>query len=545
MSLSEALELSSEVGFVFTADNPYVGIDIDDCISYENGRRVCKKWAVNLLQCVSSYAEVSASGNGLHVIARGKVPDDVPCHLHLAGQRLELYDSGRQFRMTGNRVGEDVVNEVDICTLLAPWIEAAKVPEAIVYSCRPVRSSVLERAKAYVSKRDYSISGQQGHLALWRVAVDLVRGFALDEGAALDAISEWNQRYAKPPWSEKDLLHKLQDARGKATRLPVGYLRDAEDPNSVNVTRYHEEFSDDDLEFVEHEICVKSYLASVNEGVGSRLSTGIPELDLSLGGGYRRGEMVVVQGRPSHGKTALGLHFAYEAAGSGPVLFISKEMSRQSIGQRLVQRAFGREPMPHEIPDALRAWSDITGKHKVYFCDRVSTIDHAMAHCRKAWYELECGLVIVDYLQLFHGKGQTSYERATYISQQLASLRQLGMSCVVMSQMNRGIEGREGFSPKSSDARDSGQIEQDCDVQLSVVWQCRATDKDGVPVWPNCLPNDYLIFVHKNRNGAIYRPIVDCQYDPVSQWFSSSLLEPINGEDPVPETTGTKVKSLF
>ncbi|MDB6119618.1 MAG: hypothetical protein JWO08_3399 [Verrucomicrobiaceae bacterium] len=82
----------------------------------------------------------------------------------------------------------------------------------------------LERARRYLAAMPPAISGGGGHAATFKVAVALVRGFALAETEALPLLMEWNATSAQPPWREADLRHKLRDA-AKSPRAP-GYLLD-------------------------------------------------------------------------------------------------------------------------------------------------------------------------------------------------------------------------------------------------------------------------------------------------------------------------------
>jgi primase-polymerase (primpol)-like protein len=85
------------LGFVFTADDPYAGVDIDDGRNPDTG--TVEEWAVDVLLRLQSYTEVSPSGTGYHVIVEGTVPN--------SGNRngnLEMYDCDRYFTITGDRV---------------------------------------------------------------------------------------------------------------------------------------------------------------------------------------------------------------------------------------------------------------------------------------------------------------------------------------------------------------------------------------------------------------------------------------------------------
>lgn len=83
-------------GFVFTADDPYVGVDIDDCVTL-TGR--IKPWAVDILNKLDCYTEFSPSGTGIHCVCQGSLPNG-----NARSANLELYEEGRFFTVTTNQV---------------------------------------------------------------------------------------------------------------------------------------------------------------------------------------------------------------------------------------------------------------------------------------------------------------------------------------------------------------------------------------------------------------------------------------------------------
>lgn len=85
--------------------------------------------------------------------------------------------------------------------------------------------TTTERARAYLSKLPPSIKGCRGSDALFEAAQSLVRGFGFSEADAFPLLLEWNATHATPPWSERELRHKLQDA-DRSSRRPAGYLLD-------------------------------------------------------------------------------------------------------------------------------------------------------------------------------------------------------------------------------------------------------------------------------------------------------------------------------
>lgn len=115
----------------------------------------------------------------------------------------------------------------------APWLVEMmreKSPEA---RPRPIRylgrfgassdlSHRVTRARAYVATMDPAVAGQRGHAACFNVAVALVRGFELPEPVALELLAEYSGR-CRPPWSAKELSHKIASAQSQSTRAP-GFL---------------------------------------------------------------------------------------------------------------------------------------------------------------------------------------------------------------------------------------------------------------------------------------------------------------------------------
>lgn len=100
----------SGIGFVFTKDDPFVGVDLDKCRDSETGD--IQPWAKEILDCLKSYAEVSQSATGVHVIVKGKLPGNGRRKQVSGGGAIEVYDQGRFFVMTGNHLeGPETIDD--------------------------------------------------------------------------------------------------------------------------------------------------------------------------------------------------------------------------------------------------------------------------------------------------------------------------------------------------------------------------------------------------------------------------------------------------
>jgi replicative DNA helicase len=207
------------------------------------------------------------------------------------------------------------------------------------------------------------------------------------------------------------------------------------------------------------------------------LSTGFYELD-DLTCGLQNGEMLIVAGRPSMGKTSFALNIAEHIAINDkiPVAVFSLEMGRQQLAERFlcsisgidsqkVRRGLLSDEDYKRLADACADLSDAQ-----LYIDDTSTLTpleiRAKARRLKGMYNIKC--IVIDYLQLMHldsFRTESRQQEITTISRYLKALaRELSLPVIVISQLNRSPEGREGHKPRMSDLRESGSIEQDADV---------------------------------------------------------------------------------
>jgi replicative DNA helicase len=239
------------------------------------------------------------------------------------------------------------------------------------------------------------------------------------------------------------------------------------------------------------------------------LATGFMMLD-QLTCGLQNGEMIIIAGRPSMGKTALALNIA-EYMGvveKTPVAIFSLEMGQQQLAERFlcsvsqVENQLARKGMLstdqyHKLAEACMILSAAP-----IFIDDTSSLTplelRAKARRLKSQYDIRC--IFVDYLQLMYmgARVESRQQEITTISRYLKALaRELNIPVVVLSQLNRSPEGREGHLPRMSDLRESGSIEQDADVVMLLHREdyYHSGDKEYEP---NNIAN---VIIAKQRNG--------------------------------------------
>jgi len=266
---------------------------------------------------------------------------------------------------------------------------------------------------------------------------------------------------------------------------------------------------------------LKSLLMEAFDNIESRggahvtgLSTGYIELDQLLCG-LQKGEMIIIAGRPSMGKTSLALNIAEHigAEENAPVAFFSLEMSRQQLVERFLcsrgridlQRV-RRGMLGTDELERLRDVNSELFEAPIYIDDTAGlTPLMVRAKCRrlKSLHNIQC--VLIDYLQLMsvEGRVESRQQEVSLISRYLKALaKELDIPVVVLSQLNRSPEGREGHRPRMSDLRESGSIEQDADVVMLL--HREAYYHRGESGWEQDNPdkaNTANIIVAKQRNG--------------------------------------------
>ena len=248
--------------------------------------------------------------------------------------------------------------------------------------------------------------------------------------------------------------------------------------------------------------CFQQHIADALSGKALSVLTGFPSVDGILGKGMVKEGLYIVAARPGVGKTSFGLMVAEQASKKHKVLFVSLEMSETQIMARRYANISGcgitsllygmLEPGDGKrLADATEA---IWGRQMTLSVKNSITVPEIEAMCRSCGAEL----VVIDYLGLIQGEGQSIYERITKISGDLKRMaRSLKIPVLCLAQLNRTSESRSDKHPTMSDLRDSGAIEQDADGILllhrpGVYWDEQPTEEQSQP---------FEIQIAKNRHG--------------------------------------------
>ena len=237
------------------------------------------------------------------------------------------------------------------------------------------------------------------------------------------------------------------------------------------------------------------------------IETGFYQLDDMLLG-FKPSELIVVAGRPSMGKTSLMTDFILHASKSTDVVVFSAEMSFQILAERMLcnvanlnLHSLKKTGLTNKTNAAIEcALSRLKDRH--------ITIDDTSyltpLHIRNALKQAQVGCVFIDYLQLLGADMATgrSYEDIGMITRDIKAMaKELNVPVILLCQLNRQPSNREEHTPRLSDLRDSGKIEENADVVLLIhrpdyfnIKEIDLESDDG---------GEAYIMLAKNRNGPV------------------------------------------
>jgi len=224
VAVDDSYTLNGVMGpaFVFTENDPFVGIDLDDARCPSSGK--IKEWAIQLITMVGSYTEVSPSLSGVKIYVKASLPNNIKHNAPYADGAVEVYDRGRFFTFTGLWV-EGTPRNVNPCDIL-PFIRATGLELPTLQPVTPLLPTtggglaLYERAMAYC-ENVYAATGHRnktafslaGHL---RSMVD-ANGKGLSDGEVEAILLLWNATQAEP-LPEREIIDIARKKKGGTPR---------------------------------------------------------------------------------------------------------------------------------------------------------------------------------------------------------------------------------------------------------------------------------------------------------------------------------------
>lgn len=269
------------------------------------------------------------------------------------------------------------------------------------------------------------------------------------------------------------------------------------------------------------------------------ISTGFTDLD-KLTTGMQPGDLIIVAGRPSMGKTILGMNIAEHAAirSQKAVLVFSLEMPGEAIAMRMLasigridQNKLRTGKLAEEDWTRLTSAVGLLSEAKLYIDETPAlTPMELRARARRIARERDqqLGLIVVDYLQLMRGQSNSENRTAeiSEISRSLKTLaKELNVPVIALSQLNRSLEQRPNKRPVMSDLRESGAIEQDADL-IAFIYRDEVYHEDS----PD--KGTAEIIIGKQRNGPIgtLRLTFAGQYARFDNFMTEHYMPTIGGD---------------
>ena len=321
-----------------------------------------------------------------------------------------------------------------------------------------------------------------------------------------------------------DLLELLAEVEDLAGRLRNGITRSASMEEAGSVAQ---------------RVLEKSYQEQAEREAGkiARILSGLYDLD-ALTGGLYKGELTIIAGRPSMGKSAVALWMALSMARKGiPVAFFSVEMSKEQNVIRLLSMISGVDS------DRLRFKGTLASDRvrleqaqqelerlpiTLEYCGS-DTIDDIRAKAQSLHKQGKLGALFIDYLNLINivvSKNQlqetTDLALGSIARKTKLMAEEMEIPVILLAQLNREVDRRQGLHfPVLSDLRNSGAIEQVADVVI-FVYRAEKYNIYYDPKTKEDLRGVGLLLLAKNRNGATgiakfrYNPAMTCltDYDP-------------------------------
>lgn len=380
-------------------------------------------------------------------------------------------------------------------------------------------TDIEENARRYIARMPPAISGSQGHKATFDVAVALACGFSLSEDATFRVLwNDYNPR-CQPPWSEPALRHKAKGAAA-SVRVGRGYLINDWEPSrstrpapempppeywddghddaipGAAITSFREMGDDSEQIAAEQakktavekwgarsmrEVLTEVFVDATKPTRSIGLTTGIGDLDEQMGG-YRSGDITILGGQTSWGKSSFAVMALTENQPKGyKILVLSSEDKELLYGRRIACRkgSFSALRMrdgqlrADEI-SSLGAMVDRATDEPVFLDVVGMPVEDIAKATRELCAEVGFDLVVVDYLQRLRAKRQLDRRAevtfaAAILSDEIKRAKAAGL---ILSQLKR----TEGKEPTLDDLKESGDIENMAE-HVALGWRVVGSNK--------------------------------------------------------------------
>lgn len=323
-------------------------------------------------------------------------------------------------------------------------------------------------------------------------------------------------RYVLDSAKRRDLITACEIARDKA--VSVADIKEAVDAAEAEISAVRNQTHTGISLSISQTL--KTAFKDIEERYKNRgkiigLATGYTLID-EMTCGFQKGDLIIIAGRPSMGKTSIAMNIAENICKDGnSIQFFSLEMTGSQLVQRnlaSVGRVNSQRMRTGNFTDAdWPKMTDAAGKINKWNMNIEDTpsqtlLDIRASARRQSRSKQGLELIIIDYLQLIdsHEKHQSREQEVAKMSRSLKQLaKELNVPVIVISQLNRGLEARADKRPVNSDLRESGSLEQDADVIIFVhreSYYCPDCKRLNIDCGKNHF-NQAEAIISKQRNG--------------------------------------------
>jgi len=416
----------------------------------------------------------------------------------------------------------------ELDTVLPPY--SLEAEQSVLGSCLLAGANALERIEGMLTEQDfYRLEHQQIYSAIQRIAnagspIDVITvAEAMEASGSLQRIgglpylgsiaqntpSAANiKRYAeivKERSSQRSLLAIAENIRASCAAPGANIPEIISQTDAAMVQLIGSGTDEPVMVYDAMSDAIEDIENRAEGNMRSGLLSGVTDFD-ELTGGLEPGQLIIIAARPSAGKTALALNIANHVSLQGDtVCFFSLEMTKRELTQRLLaERAAVSVPQMRSGKLEEDQWSRIStcqgnaDGQLLFLIDRSAIgVPYVRATARKIKRHHGLSLIVIDYLGLMKGEGQTRTQEVGSLSRGLKALaKELNVPIIALAQLNRATEIRQDKCPQLSDLRDSGEIEQDADI---VAMLHREELHNPAQEWSGLSE----LYIRKNRNGEL------------------------------------------